>query len=679
MAFEHIILECGVNIRSMEQLHETLRESWAPPSQSMDELAERLNRVMPGGYPVTDQDQAERQERRELTGRLQEKMTRVAESAFETQTEEHRMVSSGIPRHLQAIVLDIVADDKEEYSRRCAILQGNDPQAKTELTMAAVHALANMFQEVRETPLNHMTDEQIVDHFETIHTINQTVNQLFAICGDQSLALTPEQREELRQLETEFGGPVAGAYNRAKAISNPCYELFPAQQFQNLASKEIYDMAETFEDQPQFQEYLTNNVAEVKNFVSSGLLSDIVRSGLDGHAPENVLWMDETGEEIQPNPSSHLIDLDTTFIAGKPLIVCFPDGQYKIFSSSLDSGNHGVIEGDVRPVAERFKQQAAVVVKEPAKNLLNELKEADSWYINSSREFKEMRSAMEAMEKASRSLGDPLTAQQLMRMRELSRQLEQTSQAYLDYKGLEGKNDTERKRIKAAQNIQKFAKQQSARLKMVFDVEPGLEADARAQQQEEMRRKFKVLDNFLFDKQPQSAPEEKVQLQAEKMEELLQKVGESYPKQPGEPTSALNSLHSFIGLKIHDMTYGKAGGGFQKAAKQAMVLMTAYDLIAQERNGRQSPGPMEKLCSENINGFATAIAKDDEMKKKLDGFITPERFERFIKENEGRKIAGRIIEKAKAPVQQQSAQQPQPAQTLAQPNPQRPGPAAKSK
>lgn len=67
------------------------------------------------------------------------------------------------------------------------------------------------------------------------------------------------------------------------------------------------------------------------------------------------------------------------------------------------------------------------------------------------------------------------------------------------------------------------------------------------------------------------------------------------------------------------------------------------------------------------------------MKKKLDGFITPERFERFIKENEGRKIAGRIIEKAKAPVQQQSAQQPQPAQTLAQPNPQRPGPAAKSK
>ena len=73
------------------------------------------------------------------------------------------------------------------------------------------------------------------------------------------------------------------------------------------------------------------------------------------------------------------------------------------------------------------------------------------------------------------------------------------------------------------------------------------------------------------------------------------------------------------------------------------------------------------------------VMKDGEMKKKLDGFITPERFERFIKENEGRKIAGRIIEKAKAPVQQQSAQRPQPAQTLAQPNPQRPGPAAKSK
>ena len=273
-----------------------------------------------------------------------------------------------------------------------------------------------------------------------------------------------------------------------------------------------------------------------------------------------------------------------------------------------------------------------------------------------------------------------------MELRELSQQLEQTSQAYLDYKGPEGKNETGRSRINAARGVHEFAKWQSARMNTLFRMEPALEAETQRikeqdqlRKQEETRRKFESLDGFLFGKQPQSAPEEKVQLQADKMEELLRKVGESYPKQPGEPTSALNSLHSFIGLQIHDMTYGKAGGGFQKAAKQAMVLMTAYDLIAQERNGREAPGPMEKLCSENINGFATAIAKDGEMKKKLDGFITPERFERFIKENEGRKIAGRIIEKAKGPVQQQSAQQPQPAQTLAQPNPQRPGPAAKSK
>lgn len=679
MSLEQIIYQCGTEIKSMEQLHEALRESWAPPSQSMDELAERMNRVMPGGYPVTDQDQAERQERRALTGRMQEKITRVAERALEAQTGEHSMLGSGVSRGLGAIVLDTVADDPEEYSRRCAILNGNDPQAKAELAMESLRALAPLFQEAHETPFNRMTDEQIVDHFEMIHTVNQTINQVGELLGDEQLAFTPEQRNELQQLEADFANPVGGAYVRAKAIANPCYELFPAQRFAKLEAQEMDALCEAFEDQPQFQDYLIGDVTADKTLVATALLSEIVRTGLNGYELEDVLCLDETGEMVEQNARTHVPNEEKTFIAGKPLIVRFPDGQYKVFFGSMDSNNHGVIEGDIRPVAERFKQQAAVVVKEPAKNLLNELKEADSWYINSSREFKEMRSSMEAMEKASRSLGDPPTAQQLMQLRELSRQLEQTSQAYLEYKGPQGKNDTERDRIKAAKNIQKFAKQQSARLKMVFDIEPGLEADARAQQREEINRKFAVLDSFLFEKQPQSVPEEKVQLQADKMEELLQKVGESYPKQPGEPTSALNRLHSFIGLKIHDMTYGKAGGGFQKAAKQAMVLMTAYDLIAQERNGRQSPGPMEKLCSENINGFATAVAKDDEMKKKLDGFITPERFERFIKENEGRKIAGRIMDKAKAPVQQQSAQRPQPVQTLTQPNPQRPGPAAKSK
>ena len=50
-----------------------------------------------------------------------------------------------------------------------------------------------------------------------------------------------------------------------------------------------------------------------------------------------------------------------------------------------------------------------------------------------------------------------------------------------------------------------------------------------------------------------------------------------------------------------------------------------------------------------------------------------------MKDNEGRRLAGRILGKAKEPVGQQSAQRPQPVQTLLQTERQKLDPARKNK
>ena len=709
MTFVKMMQELA-SMESMEQIREALREEWAPPRQPLDELAKQLDRVLPGGYMVSEQDQAERAGRRELTRAMRENMIYMLERKHWWQHEPHYRADSGLSRDLVCL-LNLVGENPTKYRRYYEILTGNDPQAKAELVMEAVHSLDDTFRQLRNPPLNNMTDQDIVDNFPMIYHATQVVDQIFALVKNPALALSEEQKNNLLGLEQEFSEPLTGAQSRADSIASSYYELFPTSRFQNVSTEDLYAAMDALGEGNQLGEYLYSKVDMEKGFVAKGLMSEVVQSKLSGWPLEEFTWMDETGAELPLDQWTHIPEVGTTFVEGRPLIARHSGGWTSVYFASRDSDNHGLIAGDT-------KLLASFGVKDASKRVLDGLKAADPWYISSSKEFKAMRSSMEAMEKVCRSLENPPTTRQLMELRELSQQLERTSEAYLEYKGPEGKNETERSRINAARGVHEFAKRQSARMNTLFSLEPALEAEAerikeedRRQKQEETRRKFEALDSFLFDKQPQrqqpQRPEKKKTVEdherelqwdvlsdlesdplfqkfrlGTKAKERLKSVEEKYPVQSDQPTSALNDLRSMILHRVEIMNGRELEDIMDEEVERAMILMTAYDLIAQERNGRETPGPMERLFQKSVKALFSAVEQNSDVKKTMEGsrsFIPEWRLEQFMKDNEGRRLAGRILGKAKEPVGQQPAQRPQPVQTLSQTERQKSAPAQKNK
>ena len=109
--------------------------------------------------------------------------------------------------------------------------------------------------------------------------------------------------------------------------------------------------------------------------------------------------------------------------------------------------------------------------------LREQLKEADPFYIRnftSSRQFKNMKQSLNAYADLA-ALGsrvDPDFAEKRQQMMDAANQLLTTAKEYLDFKGGEGRNTNEKKRVRVAAAIREFARQQ---VQMLNNIENHLE------------------------------------------------------------------------------------------------------------------------------------------------------------------------------------------------------------
>lgn len=713
MTFE-TVMKNAASAGSQEKVLEIVKQMWEPPTHySMSQLEEIMRSNLPGG--LLKEDKAGREERRELTERMQEKMTRMA---LNNRENWQRLPPGGgsVPRPLASITLDLVLDDPEEYGRRLAILQGNDPQAKAEVVRRSIRNIQPMLEQLRHPMVSKMSDREIVDHYEQIYMVNQSISQLDldGLLRDESVAFTEQDRQEILGLVNEFMDPVAGAKSRGEAIASPYYERFPPQRFTHVGAEELMGrVAEEFQKHAPHEEESLNNYLFTLNvertLVSEGLMSDLIRdeSWLPDRRrrPEEIEWMDEMGKKLEVNPKTHLPDVTSTFMAGKPLIVRFPpeyeDEAQVFFPAKNGSGGYGLQRSEVKAVA-------SFGAKEDARRTLDEVVNADPFFLPSSKEYKAMRKSMEAMDKFCKTIDTPPTTRQIMEMQELSQKLEETSKAYLDYKG-EPKNDTERARIKAAQSVQRFAKQQSARVNTLLNGDPDLASDVKEErtkeqlrQAEQRSQKFEMLDDFLNNKGSREngrqavraqraaldwgslsdlAPWERDRSLSPEERILLNSAREKYPAQLDKPGSVLNDLRDMILERVELMV--RDGSNERQEADRAMTLMTTYDLISQEQAGRTTPGPMEKLLQRNMKGLFSAVEKSQAMQSlddslEDDGILwsgPSNKLNSFLDGNQGRSLAGQILREAKEKAHAQQQQQ-QPAQPQrSRQNPQKSGPA----
>lgn len=641
-----------------------------PFGLDMDELAETVDRVMPVGHPPFEENKA----RTAVSEQLTYTMRDIINDFHQTKELEQKIGTESYfnqPRHLREFVERqyLFADHEfpqqyeDEWKACRETIENGSPEAKAELFMERLNDFAPTFQELQGIRLNGMTDEQIAVNFQNIFTAKLVLNYMHEALEDPGLAFSPEQTEQLRKLEGIFKEPVNKACQRADYIANGFYSMFPPEQLLELDQQKLLNAdPDFFKKNPKFKNYLDNIASPMMDQMANQAANAAVRDVMKRHGNEKVTWKDLSGKEIHVEPKENgEYSMDRNpFREGKPLVAQYADGTQRVFLGRLspvgstaykmDNSRKLALQGDA---------------KKTSKDLMQEATKADPWYLLSgSTQYKNMRNAMEAVGKAYKEMGNPPTALQVKEMRELSRQLEQTSTAYLGHKldgkdpGFMGKNETERNRIEIARKIQRFAKQQSELLEGCFRVEPTLEAEAKVQEQDRLKRKMDMLDQFAI-KKPGAAVKDNVTIPQETVDKWMETANRRCPKQPDEPeNSALNKLNGVIQEKIHSMAT-EQGGGFQRAAKQTMALMTGYDLIAQMRKatGSKEPGDLEKMCNNDMNEFVKSVASVDGLRNKMKETVLPTQFQSFVKNKENRQIAKQVINQAKAPAQKSAPSQ----------------------
>ena len=459
---------------------------------SLDKVNAILSRHYPDRFHTGLQalaEQTEQERRRTVSQTLRNNMLTAVERAYEQEQfkKDETVNRRGLMRE-EYVILDL-SGSLEEYRRRGAILNGSDPQAKAELALQVIDSMEPLFRKFRETPLNGMTDEEIAENFGDINLLNQVCNQLLAMIGNPHISFSDQQRERLLGLDAEFSASLSGAFCRAKAICEPYYERFPSELLQGLDISEIPELTDQ-----KFINYANKDVNYGElNFYSLSIRNQITQTALDGYAIDDVDWMDEKGGKIAQAYTSGQPDLPGLELlqSGKPLTAFLPNGATKVFRFSTKTRDYGLKTAGPETLPDFNPRVIDEGIQENLQGLVDGLREADHWYVRSSKEFKNLKSTLDKFQKEWQTLGPDPTPYQRGKLAEQMTELLGDSLLYLERKeNGQQLSDTAQERVKAVKAVRDFAKFKLDQLRLMDQQDRAKinEAEADAFRQTEERR-----------------------------------------------------------------------------------------------------------------------------------------------------------------------------------------------
>ena len=107
----------------------------------------------------------------------------------------------------------------------------------------------------------------------------------------------------------------------------------------------------------------------------------------------------------------------------------FPDQSVKAFAIEMKDGVARWVSGGPEMISRHVDRDLQALPE-----LSKQLKQADHWYVMGSQEFKDVRTAMEKVEKELQTLGKNPTDYQRKRLAEQMQKLMDVSQTYLNRK-----------------------------------------------------------------------------------------------------------------------------------------------------------------------------------------------------------------------------------------------------
>ena len=621
---------------------------------SLDEVNAILSRHYPDRFhtgPQTLAEHTEQERRRTVSQTLRNNMLAAVEQAYEhEQFKKDTTVNlSGLTREEYVILFR--SGSLEEYRRRGAILNGSDPQAKAELALQFIDSMEPLFRKFRETPLDGMTDEEIAENFGDIHLLNQVCNQLVALTENPHMSFSDQQRERLLGLEAEFGSPVGGAFCRAKAICEPYYERFPSELLQGVDISEIPELTD-----PKFIDYMIKVIGGELGFYSLSIRRQITRTALDGYAVEDVDWMDEEGQKIDQTYTSGQPDLPGLELLqyGKPLTAFLPNGATKVFRFSTKNSDYGLKTAGPETLPDFNPSVIDEGIQENLQGLVDGLREADHWYVRSSREFKNLKANLDKFQKEWKALGPDPAPYQRGKLAEQMTELLGDSLLYLERKENGQKlSDTAQERVKAVKAVRDFAKFKLNQLRLM-------------DQQDRAKFNQAEADAFRQTAERRQAHQDTI---TQHMNDLLDFEGKPLPDAQTLVTSVLESLESTSrNFNDRDMRfryrnssekpqlvddirkfYSPDSRSFpqdvQEQLRQSLAQMTAAGMVSYEKTleGEKASTRLQDRFRENPKKLAKDVL-DDPVFQKATETITPKSLADLILKDELFKLSGPVGE-----------------------------------
>ena len=641
MSFEKFYLAHNI---SAEEMREKIKEEFRPSKENLDTVTRFMRRMYPTSVPTQEQkDQQDR--RREVQQRMVEKMTATLIGRVEA--EQARPGVEGLPRELEVFLL-IPKDQQDEYNRRLTILSGKDEEAKAKECYSLIKKAA---EGLTGDSLRSMTDEQVIENLEQITYLNSLIGEtdnLLGIHRSNSYAFTPEQRQELLRLREELQAPLWMTFCRAEMIADPYYVQFPPENLYDLETDNVSNIA-YIRGLHSLEQYMKKRESYVSS-LKVDLGDRLKREGLSGVPMEQITWLLPNGMESSKRERPPADKMNNG-----PVVAVFPDKSVKAFAFEMKDGATRWVSGGPELITEYVNNSMQTLPE-----LSKQLKQVDHWYVRSSQEFKDVRTAMEKVEKELQTLGKNPTDYQRKRLAEQMQKLMDVSQTYLNRKEQEdGLSSTAQERADAVSAIRNFAQDKVQQLGLLDKMtELTLQGQREAKAREELEQ-AKTPEDSLKAYKDIKIPRSNASFDVEGLHQDT--VGR-------------------IALMINQTSDAPLTGASAQDARTTMAQMILVDMVLKERlgdgidllTGQVKAGLLESFLGRDIAGKSGATMmlqniQNSQVFLEMTENLSGQSFRDFCTGNKARNVSGKIMSELFPHKEQiKAAQQPQVNKTAAQ-------------
>lgn len=500
------------------------------------------------------------------------------------------------------------------------------------------------FRNMKPEECTNRSLEYASEHFSELYFVfSLAMNAEPTLKEGSTIAVkyTPEDRQRA-QFMLDIYEPLGTCLSQAYALANPYFAFFDTERCMDELDNSLEKcLLLGVADSTNFGDMFTDLFGGVSAKQSGGICAvegQLKNLGID---PKKAKYETMDGQKLD------ITSRETYDYISRGNTVCVTASENKklsirVWPPQKDSAWNAQIN-------ENLPELFNMGYTEALADLSKTVDDADPFYIRSSQQFRTMKHTLSELEKlGAMNIGsDSVSGAQQKAVADKIKELAENCRSYLDFKGTEGKNDLERRRIAAVQKVLSFAQNKTDMLDYAAKIQNDI---AEAERAEEPMYEAQRAKKFLTQ-------------------------GLSYADLPAHGNAQLEEVNEGIRRAFDDersKTYecidphkgaptDKLEGEQLETAKNIVQLMTIKAILVNEQAAHAPNEPITNTFNKvTVEQFREFVSGLPEFQNVMNG-MTREKMFKFVTEGGARTLAQDMVtaiakkahEKSHAPAQAQ--------------------------